>query len=115
GLASDLRESGNALRPDNGSSATRTEATTRLQGGATNLLDLVRGEVPPGGDLIARTIERGHYPIMHRNLDGPGYVDLAPRVDDPFRQRYAEPLFPPRGLIPGAVLKDLQSAKLPAD
>ena len=56
-------------------------------------------------------LERGHYPLLHRSLDGPGYADLAPYMDDPFLLECVAPLFPVRGLLPGPVVTRLESAQ----
>lgn len=55
----------------------------------------------PGAPLTRTSVYRGHYSLMHRNLDGPGYADLAPYLDDPFLAFFVAPLFPPRGLLTG--------------
>jgi hypothetical protein len=98
-----------------GTRAVQDGVIARRQAGARSIPEMVRSETLPDVGIIGFTIERSHYPLMHRNLDGPGYVDLAPRVADAFRQRYAEPLFPARGLIPGAVLKDLAQKEIGND
>lgn len=90
--------------------AARAGALARLRAGGASIPDLIRSAAPGKVGVTQYLLERRHYPLMHRNLDAPGYLDLAPHTVDAFSQRYLEPLLPARGLIPGPVLVDLEGS-----
>jgi hypothetical protein len=71
------------------------------------LADLLRSPAPVARGIISTKIGRGHFAIMQRNIDGPGYPDLCPRLRDSFSDTFAGPLYPPRCLVPGPVLRAL--------
>lgn len=71
------------------------------------LADLIRSPAPVARGIIATKIARGHFAIMQRNIDGPGYSDLYPRLRDSFSDTFAGPLYPSRCLVPGPVLHAL--------
>ncbi len=94
------------------SDAARAALWLRLKTpGVASLAALLRMPFPEGGPVVHMKLERGHYPLMHRSLDGPGYADLAPYMDDPFLLECVAPLFPARGLLPGPVVTRLESAE----
>jgi hypothetical protein len=94
------------------SDAARAALWLRLKTpGVASLAALLRMPFPEGGPVVRMKLERGHYPLMHRSLDGPGYADLAPYMDDPFLLECVAPLFPVRGLLPGPVVTRLESAQ----
>src|SRR6185503_10015105 len=80
--------------------------------GALRRLDLrpvdfsafVRSPAPDTTGLYRETITRGHFAIMHRVLDGPGYTDFAPRLSDAFETQFLTPLFPTRGAVPAPIV-----------
>jgi O-antigen ligase len=86
-------------------------ALDRLATHPASLPALLRAPASPHATLARNTVERGHYSLMHRNLDGPGYADLTPYLDDPFLLRFVGPLFPPRGYVPSLILEDLATAR----
>lgn len=87
----------------------RKAAVQRLGVLKVSTLDaLLRAPSIDGAPLSRMKMERGHYPLMHRSLDGPGYADLAPYLDDPFLVEFVAPLFPVRGLLPGPVVMRLE-------
>lgn len=87
--------------------AVRAGALARLDVAKGPIPELVRSATPGSVGVMQYLLERRHFPLMHRNLDATGYLDLAPHIVDAFRQRYLDPLLPARGLIPGPVLADL--------
>jgi hypothetical protein len=105
-LVPERGQPGAFIVPASDNPAIREAIEVRQRAGAATLADLIRSSARVD-TTTALGMERSHYSLMHRNLDGPGYLDLAPRYVDVFCQRYAEPLFPPRGLVPGPVLKYL--------
>jgi O-antigen ligase len=84
----------------------------RLPPSGATLATCLRMAIPPEAALTRTTMDREHYSLMHRNLDGPGYADLAPLLDDPFLGYFIASLFPPRSLLPGPIVGDLTSSAL---
>ena len=82
-------------------------ALARLRQPPADLATLLRLPAVDGLGVSRTPIERGHFKFMHRNLDGPGYADFAPRFSDEFTAQFVGPLFPPRGLLPGPVIIQL--------
>ncbi|HLP07364.1 MAG TPA: O-antigen ligase family protein [Opitutaceae bacterium] len=82
-------------------------ALDRIATHPKDLAAFIRAPSPRHATLVRNAIERAHYPLMHRNLDGPGYADLAPYLDDPLGQFWAAQLLPPSGQSPGAMLQRL--------
>jgi O-antigen ligase len=82
-------------------------ALDRLAANPTDLAALLRAPNSPRAALTRNALERAHYALMQHNLDGPGYADLAPYLDDLFLARNLAPLFPPRGYMPSYLLADL--------
>ncbi len=70
---------------------------------AAAFADLLRMPAAPGEGL-RETLFRQHYRIMHRNMDGPGLPDFAPRSRDPFLQEVIGFTVPLPGLLPGPTL-----------
>lgn len=89
------------------SAAAAAGARARLASRA-GFLDLLRQPAPDGAGVVGSTALRGHFAIFWRNLDGPGYLDLAPRTFDAFSVEVAGFLFPPRGTVPGPVWRELR-------
>jgi len=69
--------------------------------------DLLRSSPKDGEAIVLQPISRLHYNIMSRNLDGPGYQDLAPRQTYAFFYTFVRPLLPTKGIVPGPLLAAL--------
>lgn len=85
-------------------------ALDRIAAGPTDLASLLRAPTSPHATQLRNTLERAHYSLMHRNLDGPGSPDLTPYLADPFLLCTLGPLLPPRGYVPSFVLAELAPA-----
>lgn len=90
------------------SEASIKSATARLARYKDSLGSVLRSPPVEAELTISQPISRLHYNIMFRNLDGPGYPDLAPRQTYVFINDFVSPLLPAKGLIPGPVFKDLE-------
>ncbi len=91
---------------------TALAAQLRLENLQEHTLEaLLRSPAAKGTPVVNMKVDRGHYPLMYRSVDGPGYADLAPYQDDPFLVEFVAPLFPVRGLLPGPVVTALEHAK----
>lgn len=88
-------------------------AVARLSLPAQRIEDLLRSPPVAGEQILSRPIYRLHYNIMCRNLDGPGYADLAPRDTYAFFATFVTPLLPSKGIVPGPVLRTLDEENLP--
>lgn len=88
-------------------------AVARLSQPAQRIEDLLRSPPITGEQILSRPIYRLHYNIMCRNLDGPGYADLAPRDAYAFFATFVTPILPSKGIVPGPVLKTLDEENLP--
>lgn len=69
--------------------------------------ELLRSAPIAGEAILTRPTYRLHYNIMFRNLDGPGYADLAPRDAYAFFSTFVGELLPSKGLVPGPVMRTL--------
>lgn len=87
-------------------------ATARLQASAPAFDQLVRMPAPENAGVVWQPVLRLHYNIMYRNVDGPGFPDLAPRARDMFIDEFIGFLIPPRGLVPGPQLAGLHSIEV---
>lgn len=76
-------------------------------GAAKDLTELLRSTAPNGIGLVQLTVKRAHFNIMNRVMDGPGLLDLAPRIQDSFQVEVIGDLIPQRGVVPGPVLSEL--------
>jgi len=92
--------------------ATVLAANLRLDALPERTLEaLLRSPAAKGTPVVNMKVDRGHYPLMYRSVDGPGYADLTPYQDDPFLVEFVAPLFPVRGVLPGPVVTALERAK----
>ena len=85
----------------------RNGALDRLARPPDSLAGLLRSSVAGSRGRFRQVVARGHFAIMQRNLDGPGYPDLWPRPGDAFTNTFAGFLFPLHGLVPAPVLVNL--------
>jgi hypothetical protein len=106
-LAAPAAAAARLVRESSLSAVARDGAVARLNPPPASLADLLRNFAPGGRGQIRQVIRRGHFAIMQRNLDGPGYLDLWPRPSDAFTDSFAGFLYPPRGLVPSPILVDL--------
>jgi hypothetical protein len=96
-----------STHPDLLSREAKKGALARIDHGAKDLTVLLRSTAPDGIGLVQLTVKRAHFNIMNRIMDGPGYLDLAPRIQDSFQAEVVGGLCPQRGAVPGPVLSDL--------
>lgn len=102
------------LRNDLGSGADENViagALARLTRPHGDFSQFVRSPAPDATGIYRQIVARIHYAVMHRNIDGPGYADLTPRLIDAFTTTFVGPLLPLRGAIPGPVIISLESIK----
>ena len=89
------------------SSAALANARSRVAAPGATLATCLREPSRTDAAHTRTSLDREHYSLMHRNLDGPGYADLAPYLDDPFLAVFVAPLFPPRESLPGPLVTAL--------
>lgn len=100
----------NAASPRKLSEPALAGALARLDLHPATAAELLKLPAPDGISVKIEGVYRLHYSIMERNLDGPGTLDLAPRLVDPFQSEVLGPLLPPPALIPAQVLLTLDHA-----